>query len=205
MNLDQYCLTICYPGVMPVPYMDADPRILRAIAHPLRGALLYELYARGAANGTILAEATGKPLNSVCFHLGQLAKYGLIEHAPDLATDGRQRWWRPSATEGLRITKEAAASSPEGQAAFEVFQRHGVARWHAAIDRLFAEHDDDDAVRASNDVPMMLTDEEARQYAEELYAVMRKWLQHGQQTQPPEGHNRRTYLTLALTVPHQPE
>lgn len=189
---------------MPVPYVDADPRILRAIAHPLRCALLYELYARGAANGTILAEATGKPLNSVCFHLGQLAKYNLIEHAPDLATDGRQRWWRPSAAEGLRVTKEAT-SSPEGQAAFEVFRRHGVASWHAAIDRLFGEHDEDGAVRTSNDVPMMLTDDEAKQYADELYGVMRKWHQHGQQTEPPDGQERRTYLTLALTVPHQPD
>lgn len=190
---------------MPVPYVDADPRILRAIAHPLRGALLYELYARGAANGTILAEATGKPLNSVCFHLGQLAKYGLIEDAPDLATDGRQHWWRPSGAEGLHISKEAVESSVEGQAAFKVFRRHGVATWHAAIDRLFAEHDDDGAVRASNDVPMLLTDEEAKQYADELYGVMRKWRHHGQQTEAPEGQERRTYLALALTVPHQPD
>lgn len=187
---------------MPAPYLDADPRILRAVAHPLRGALLYELHARGAANGTILAEATGKPLNSVCFHLGQLAKYGLIEEAAELATDGRQRWWRPSATEGLHISEEAVQSSPEGQAALTVFRRHSVATWHAAVDRLFGEHDGSGAVWTSNDVPMLLSDDEARQYAEELYGVMRKWGDHGQQTEPPEGQERRTYLTLTLTLPH---
>jgi hypothetical protein len=183
-------------------YVDADPGVLRALAHPLRSALLYELHARGAANGRILADATGKPLNVVCFHLGQLARYGLIESAPGHADDRRERWWQPAATEGLHITKQATDASPEAQSAFRAFRRRSEAFWHEAIARLFGPHEDSGQVWLSNDVPLYLTDDEARQYTAELTAVMRRWLEHGRHAPHVEGEDRRTYLTLAFTMPY---
>jgi predicted ArsR family transcriptional regulator len=184
-------------------YVDADPRMLRAVAHPVRRTLLYELYARGAANATTLAGATDEPVNSVSFHLHQLAKYGLIEEAPDLATDGRQRWWRPAATHGLHFTGEEIEKAPGGKAAMEVFRRNSVAHWHALVERFFAPHPESEEIWTSNDVPMMLTDQEAGEYAEELYTLMTKWREHGQSTEAPAGQERHTYLGLALVLPHQ--
>lgn len=183
-------------------YVDADPRILRGIAHPLRGALLHELYARGSANATALSAAVDEPVNSVSFHLRQLAKYGLIEEAPELATDGRQRWWRPTFSEGLRVSYERLREMPGGETAVDVFRRHSVASWHTLIERFFTPRPDSEEVWVVNDVPMMLTDDEAREYAEDVYALMTKWHERGKVADTASG-DRRTYLALALVMPHQ--
>lgn len=184
-------------------YVDADPRMLRAIAHPMRSTLLYELHARGTANATTLANAVGEPVNSVSFHLRQLAKYGLIEEAPERASDGRQRWWRPSTTDGLRISREKLAKTPGGEAAYEVFRRQMVAHWQALVERFFTPRPASPEMWVSNDVPMLLTDDEAREFAEELFTFMTGWLERGQDTEPPQGQERRTYLALSLLFPHQ--
>jgi hypothetical protein len=78
-----------------------DPRELRAIAHPLRNRLLTELFARQAATATVLSQAVGEPVNKVSFHLRLLAKYGFIVEVPELARDGRDRWWRPAHADGI--------------------------------------------------------------------------------------------------------
>lgn len=185
-------------------YVDADPRILRAIAHPLRASLLYELYARGSATATTLAEAVGEPVNSVSFHLRQLAKYGLIEDDPDAAAgDARQRWWRPSMAEGVRVSDRKLEKSPEGRASLEVFRRNAVAHWHALITRFFSSHEENGELWASSDVPMLLTDEEARACNAEVMEVLKRWMEHGRHTEPPEGGQRRTYLAVSMVMPHQ--
>lgn len=178
--------------------------MLRAIAHPLRGALIYELHARGASTATVLAAAVDAPVNSVSFHLRELAKYGLIERAPNATGDGRQRWWQPAGREGLHIDMKQMLQTREGRAAFDVFRRYGAGWWHALVDRFFGPHEEGTGeLWAVNDVPMLLTKSEAAQYAEEMYAVMHRWVEHGQSTQPPEGEPRRTYLGLSMLMPHQ--
>ena len=32
---------------------------------------------------------------------------------------------------------------------------------------------------------------------------MHKWMDHGQNTPPPEGQQRRTYIAVSITLPHQ--
>jgi DNA-binding transcriptional ArsR family regulator len=183
-------------------YADADPRVLRGLAHPLRASLLYELYARGSATATDLAGTVGQPVNAVSFHLRQLAKYGLIEDDPDRAGDGRQRWWRPVASEGLRISDKELKRTKEGRAGLAVFRRSALQHWHALVERYFGEHPDDGRVWTSSDVPMMLTDDEARQCHAEVLEVLRRWHEHGKE--PGAGSaERRTYLALALVMPHQ--
>lgn len=191
-------------------FLDADPRILRALAHPVRATLMYELHARGATTATTLSEALDVPVNSVSFHLRQLARYGLIEEAPELATDGRQRWWRPASTRGLAFSSDEVAAQPGGEAALELFQRHSIGWWQAMVAQFFAdEHDDVDAVRALNDVPVFLTDDEARQLATEIYEVLTRWMDHGQRASADDGDDqdaarRRTYLCLSMVMPQPP-
>lgn len=181
-------------------YVDADPRVLRAIAHPLRTTLIYELHARGRANVTALAEAVGKPVNAVSFHLRQLAKYGLIEEAEDGSGDGRQRWWRPAARQGLHIEDDVLSRTPADREAYEAFRRHGRAFWHAMVDRFFGRHEGRDELWNLNDVPMRLTKAEAEQFAAEVYQVMVRWAESGRAEDDTE---RRTYLALSMLLPHQ--
>lgn len=187
---------------MGMKYVYADPRTLRAVAHPLRGALLYELYARGSANATVLAKAVEEPVNSVSFHLRQLAKYGLIQEAPDLATDRRQRWWRPAFSEGIRVSYDKLKDSPGGEVAFEVFRQNSVSNWHLLLDRFFEPRPESDETWVINNVPMLLTHDESREYAEDVYALMTKWAERGK-AENPAAADRRTYLAVALVMPHQ--
>jgi hypothetical protein len=69
-----------------------DPKAMRALAHPLRWALLEAL----AQAGTLTATQAGEMLNespaNCAFHLRTLAKYGFVEEAG--GGRGRERPWR---------------------------------------------------------------------------------------------------------------
>ena len=48
----------------------------------------------GPATASQLAEHTGQLVGNVSHHLKMLARAGLVEEAPELAKDRRERWWR---------------------------------------------------------------------------------------------------------------
>ena len=128
----------------------------------------------------------------------------VIEDDPDAAgSDARQRWWRPSMTDGVRISDRDLSRTPEGRAGLDVFRRNIVAKWQALVARFFTLHEDNGEVWGSNDVPMLLTDEEAAACNAEVLDVLKKWLEHGQRTEPQPGQQRRTYLAMTLLMPHQ--
>ncbi len=77
-----------------------DPRALRALAHPLRLALLDHLMAFGSRTASECAEAVGSTASNCSYHLRTLARFGLVEAVE--AEDGRERPWRSVAT-GLRF------------------------------------------------------------------------------------------------------
>ena len=59
-----------------------DPRLLRAIAHPVRNRILGEMSAGGPMRAADVARELGIPANQASFHLRQLAKYGFVETTP---------------------------------------------------------------------------------------------------------------------------
>ncbi len=65
---------------------------MRALAHPVRIALLEELVLGGALTATELGERIGESPTTCSFHLRQLAKYGFVEEAG--GGKGRARPWR---------------------------------------------------------------------------------------------------------------
>ncbi|WP_155388935.1 helix-turn-helix domain-containing protein [Catellatospora paridis] len=69
-----------------------DPRMLRAMAHPVRLRLINELGLHGPATATQLAERVGESAANCSWHLRQLAKFGFIEEAEGGV--GRNRPWR---------------------------------------------------------------------------------------------------------------
>ncbi len=69
-----------------------DPRVLRAMAHPVRLRLMNELALDGPATATELAERVGESAANCSWHLRQLAKFGFIEEAEGGV--GRNRPWR---------------------------------------------------------------------------------------------------------------
>ena len=94
------------PGGVPV----TDPHRIRALAHPLRLALL-ELLGDGPATATECAASTGDSVASCSFHLRMLAKYGWIEPAE---RRGREKPWQ-LVTQGRDLRPET--DNPESMRA----------------------------------------------------------------------------------------
>ena len=89
-----------------------DARTLRALAHPVRIALMEALTVGGAMTATEVGERIGESPTTCSFHLRQLAKYGLVEEAG--GGKGRARPWKPAQ---LGMSIGADADDPEGEIA----------------------------------------------------------------------------------------
>lgn len=77
-----------------------DARTLRALAHPVRIALVEVLTLRGPMTATEAGEQIGESPTTCSFHLRQLARYGFVEEAG--GGKGRARPWK-MASIGLRV------------------------------------------------------------------------------------------------------
>jgi DNA-binding transcriptional ArsR family regulator len=84
-----------------------DARTLRALAHPVRVALIEELSIAGPLTATQVGERIGESPTTCSFHLRQLAKYHFVEEAG--GGKGRARPWRMTSI-GLRFSTD---DSPE--------------------------------------------------------------------------------------------
>ncbi|MEK8105985.1 helix-turn-helix domain-containing protein [Micromonospora sp. M12] len=97
------------------PYGDfeiTEPQALRALAHPVRLAILDRLQRQGPATATGLSAHVGATPSVVSWHLRHLATFGLVVDAEG-TTSKRERWWQ-AAARGFRFTLPDDA---EGQAA----------------------------------------------------------------------------------------
>ncbi|HUB38503.1 MAG TPA: helix-turn-helix domain-containing protein [Streptosporangiaceae bacterium] len=70
----------------------SDVRTLKALAHPVRVALIEALIFGGPMTATQVGEQIGESPTTCSFHLRQLAKYGFVEEAG--GGKGRARPWR---------------------------------------------------------------------------------------------------------------
>jgi hypothetical protein len=98
-----------------------DPGTMRALAHPLRWALLEELTHAGTLTATQASEILGETPANCAFHLRTLARYGLVEEAG--GGKGRERPWRRS-TAGF--TMELEQDDPRTAAAAGVLNHFWV-------------------------------------------------------------------------------
>jgi predicted ArsR family transcriptional regulator len=104
-----------------------DAAAMRALAHPLKWALMEVLLVEGSATSTRCAEVVGDTQANCSFHLRQLARYGLVEAAP--TSSKRDRPWRMASTDQSwsRVqpdeTRARAASELE-----RVFIQHEMAK-----------------------------------------------------------------------------
>jgi DNA-binding transcriptional ArsR family regulator len=106
--------------VTELPIRDiTDPRVLRAMAHPVRLKLINSLVLHGPATATELAGQINDSPANCSWHLRQLAKFGFIEEATDLPYKGRNRPWRwvPVANRwgGPDTSAEFTAASAEAE------------------------------------------------------------------------------------------
>jgi DNA-binding transcriptional ArsR family regulator len=113
-----------------------DPQAMRALAHPVRLAVLTFLQRRGPATATQLAPHVGATPSVTSWHLRHLATFGLVVDAdPDeVPGDRRQRWWKAVAR-GFSVElgegDEAATAVRMLGGQMEDTARRQVDRWRA--------------------------------------------------------------------------
>ncbi|SDD82324.1 winged helix-turn-helix domain-containing protein [Nocardioides lianchengensis] len=175
-----------------------DPKVLRAIAHPVRNRILTELDAAGSLRAADLAALLDIPANQASFHLRQLAKYGLIEEDPDAARDRRDRVWR-SSPRGVNLDLGEIEKAPGGKAASAVYRAQSAAKAHAYVERAHDDRRDEGTARSVMDSSLRLTKDEARELSQELVDLVTAW---GERTRGRDDAERRTYLYYAMLMPH---
>jgi DNA-binding transcriptional ArsR family regulator len=94
-----------------------DARTMRAIAHPVRVALLEMLILEGPLTASQAAELLDESPGNMSWHLQTLAKYGYVEEAG--GGKGRSRPWR---VVSLTRSFETAMGDPEEAAAGEALE-----------------------------------------------------------------------------------
>ena len=174
-----------------------DPRVLRAIAHPVRNRILEELSATGPMRAADLARELDIPANQASFHLRQLAKYGLVEEDPEAARDRRDRVWKLMPTHGYPIRLSEVEKVPGGKAASAVFRRTRAAWGHAVVDAAYAGDRTPGTLRSVSEYAVKLTQEEAEQLQAELQEVAQRWSERNR----GRDDARRTYLLFQVLQP----
>jgi len=100
---------------------------MRALAHPLKWALMEVLLVEGPATSTRCAEVVGDTQANCSFHLRQLARYGMVEEAP--TTSKRERPWRLATTEQSWSTLQPEDTRRRAAEELErVFVQHEIAK-----------------------------------------------------------------------------
>jgi predicted transcriptional regulator len=95
-----------------------DPKVMRALAHPLRMALLELLEAAGTLTATQASKQLGESPANCAFHLRTLAKYGFVREAG--GGRGRERPWE-LAYLGLQVSSDQ--EDPDASATAGMLQR----------------------------------------------------------------------------------
>ena len=148
-----------------------DPVMLRALAHPFRQRILWELSVRSYGRAADLAEAMHAPANTLSYHLRELAKAGMVETAPEYARDSRDRVWRLSHREGLYASPDSPAAT---------ILNEEILAWMRDIvsEQLPRQHGTARGVYLG---AAMLTEDEANRLFEEVVQVLERWREHGAQ------------------------
>jgi hypothetical protein len=143
-----------------------DPRAMRAIAHPVRIALLELFEVMPTLTATQASEALGESPANCAFHLRTLAKYGFIREAG--GGKGRERPWT-AAQRSISISTTGQADQQAEKAA-RALSDAWMERSMQRIQRAFAADawpdDWEPAVVARNSVRFMTPQETAQASAE---------------------------------------
>ena len=171
--------------------------MLRGIAHPMRNRILEELSASGPMRAADVAAALDVPANQASFHLRQLAKYGLVAEAPELARDGRDRVWRMVNESGWIVDLEGLAKQEGGKAAVAVYRKQWVADAHASVERAANAQRQKDSTVAVSTSALRLTKQQAKALARDLSDLVESWRVKGQES----ADGAKTYEVLWFLQP----
>jgi DNA-binding transcriptional ArsR family regulator len=185
------------------PYGDfeiTDPQALRALAHPVRLAVLGHLQRHGPATATQLSPHVGATPSVVSWHLRHLASFGLVTDWHG-ATNRRERWWQ-AAAKGFRFNLPDDA---DGQNAARQLQGEMFAQ-SAELPQQWLLHDeprlDTGWRRAAGlaNTRVVVTAEELQQLEDAVEALLAPYVQRTEAERPAGARGVRI-LRYALPEP----
>ncbi len=175
-----------------------DARALRALAHPTRLKLVGLLRLQGPLTATQAARELDETPQRCTFHLGQLAKYGLVEEAG--GGRGRERPWRATAFftswPNVMTEQEAGAAGQLLEAVVAELHFEAVMGW---IERKDEEAPEWQEAAQLNDVALYLTAGELEELGRDIWSLFERYLARGERAGlRPEGARPVTILNLAF-------
>jgi DNA-binding transcriptional ArsR family regulator len=181
-----------------------DARVLAVLAHPLRRRLMDVLRVHGPATASTLAERTDQHVGNVSHHIRALAEVGLVEEAPELAKDRRERWWRLMSA-SLRWSGQVLPDDVAAEAIAQAVQSLTVDRHSGHVRAWFAAEDEErDPWRQtafSIEKWLHLTADELGELAEEMSDLFARWRDR---EVPDDDAQREPVLLFAYGIPARP-
>jgi DNA-binding transcriptional ArsR family regulator len=176
-----------------------DAKTMRALAHPVRLALIEALADAPALTATEAGERVGESPANASFHLRQLAKYGFVEEAE--GGPGRRRPWRLKAA-GMHFTDvhDDPETARAGRALSRVLHERYFARAEHAFEERHALPEEWRRVTGINQTRFYLSADELAQLDADMLDLMMERFGDRRSHRPP-GTERVEILTLAYRTP----
>jgi DNA-binding transcriptional ArsR family regulator len=178
-----------------------DPKAMRALAHPVRLALLEAFADTDTLTATEAGERVGESPANASFHLRQLAKYGFVEEAE--GGTGRRRPWKLK-HKGMQFSD--VHDDPEVAGAARALGRTLRDRYLARAERALEEHHalpkEWRAVTGINQMGLYVTPEELATLNEEILTLLfeRFGDRRTKTDDLPEGSEHVEILTLSYRI-----
>ena len=147
-----------------------------------------------------VARELGIPANQASFHLRQLAKYGLVEEAPEEARDRRDRVWRVADERGVPgqpARARGVAGRQGGGRRCSV--RTAIAKGYRTIERAYATDGAEAALpHGDRRVAAAHQGRGRASWPASSTTLIQRW---GDRTRGGRGEGRRTYLVFQVLQP----
>lgn len=160
---------------MPTDGITPDAQQLKALAHPLRVALLGLLRAEGPGTASTLADRLDVSSGLTSYHLRELARAGFVEEDASRGS-GRQRWWKaaheltswdPADPATAAVTEQLVDRWERWRASVVATWRSSRAAWPPQWRRAAEQ----------SDLLLRLTPDELIEVGEALRGVLEPWLE----------------------------
>lgn len=148
-----------------------DPQQIRALAHPIRIALLEALTLEGPLTATRAGELIGESPTTCSFHLRQLAKYGFVEEA--VRGPGRKHPWRLTHV-GFRFgdVHDDLKNTLSARALERVLRERYLARLQTAMESRYDYPQEWQKVTSMSEYIVYVTADELEAISQALEAVL---------------------------------
>jgi DNA-binding transcriptional ArsR family regulator len=171
-----------------------DPQAMRALAHPVRLAVLSYLQRHGPATATQLAPHVGASPSVTSWHLRHLATFGLVLDADpgEVPGDRRQRWWK-AAARGFRVE---AGEGDEAEAASRVLGSELFATGRRQVEAWLADTEPRlesswRRVAGVSNTSVKLTADELRRLEDAIDELLGPYVMRPEADRPPDARRVR--------------